>query len=257
MRIVFLDESGYVPKWKRGIGAQPYFVLSAVSLPIDSLHATYADMRTRFSGINLGSFARGTLGRGFEIKAADIANGTGYWAKHNTERNSVRDLMLGAPQTYGGIAFMVVVDKQAHINKYVAPTDPYLLSVRYLFERLQHHLKSVDDYAVCIFDQNHAMQSPLARLANNLFHIGSKVQYQSAFYKTLIAKTNAVDRIIELSFGRSENSVGLQIADFFSSMTYQYVKAGKPATCGWWVLLEQSLYRNGRTLRGWGYKEFP
>lgn len=70
-------------------------------------------------------------------------------------------------------------------------------------------------------------------------------------------KKNSVDRIVELSFGQSENSIGIQIADFFATMTYNYVRHGKPAGCGWWSLLEESLYRKNKNLLGWGYKEFP
>jgi hypothetical protein len=66
-----------------------------------------------------------------------------------------------------------------------------------------------------------------------------------------------IQRIIELSFGTSANSIGLQVADFFSSMTNSYYKSGKPSNCGWWNLLTESLHKKDGKLLGIGLKEFP
>ncbi|WP_041437928.1 hypothetical protein [Thermodesulfobium narugense] len=66
-----------------------------------------------------------------------------------------------------------------------------------------------------------------------------------------------IDRIIEFHSGRSKNSIGLQITDFFATMTYSYNKDGKPSPCEWWDKLELSLYRKDGQLQGVGYKYFP
>jgi len=165
--------------------------------------------------------------------------------------------MLKAPKEYGGTAFVVVINKLAHRERYAYPADPYQLSLEFIFERLQMYLSDINDYGICVYDQNKRLEDALQNTATVLLREGSDLIYFSRFYHSLVIKTLPIDRIVEFSLGRSENSIGLQIADFFATMTYTYVKDGKPSPCGWWDELESSLYRKDGQLLGVGYKEFP
>ena len=58
------------------------------------------------------------LGKGSEIKANHLAAGRGWWEDHNVERNEFRDMTLTFPRTFDGTAFLIVIDKEKHRNKY-------------------------------------------------------------------------------------------------------------------------------------------
>jgi hypothetical protein len=256
MQVIFMDESGYSFDWKKDLDKQPYYVLSAVCLPSKGLHTVYQKIRNEVSNLCLEGADR-PIGQGFEIKARDVATGSGYWRAHKKERDKIRNIMLTAPKKCGGTAFVVVIDKQAHLNRYVNPSDPYLLSLRFIFERLQMYLREIDDHGICIYDQNERIANALQSTAADLIREGSELSYFDRFYELVVTESLQIDRIIEFSLSRSENSIGLQIADFFATMTYTYVKDGKPSRCSWWDKLKSSLHRKGRRLQGVGYKEFP
>ncbi len=254
--MIFLDESGYSRDWKKQFDEQPFYVLSAVCLPVSNIPAAYDRLRDEIGKLALPEQHR-PLGRGFEIKARDIAQGTGWWRDHNNERNQVRDLFLSFPQKESGTAFVVVVDKEAHLSRYASPQNPYLLSFQFIFERIEIYLKECDEFGYCIYDQNERLEQDLQEHANQLLTEGSSGIYYSQLWNDVFEFSLPIQRIIELSFGTSANSIGLQVADFFSSMTNSYYKNGKPENCGWWNLLTQSLHRKGNKLLGIGLKEFP
>lgn len=76
MRLIFLDEAGYSRDWKKQIDEQPFYVLSAVCVPMDKIPAAYDRVRREINEMDLPGQEK-LLGRGFEIKARDIAQGTG------------------------------------------------------------------------------------------------------------------------------------------------------------------------------------
>lgn len=82
--------------------------------------------------------------------------------------------------------------------------------------------------------------------------------YDSKAYGGFVQKHQTFSRILEFHFGQSQNSVGLQIADFFARVTYSWRKKDKDEQYpGWWHI-KQTLYRNNDgKLEGFGYKEFP
>lgn len=251
-----MDESGYSFNWEADLDNQPYYVLSAVCFPSEQLLLAYQKIRCEISDLNLEGIAQ-PLGQGFEIKARDVSIGSSYWKTHDDERNAVRDILLTAPKKYGGTAFVVVINKLSHRECYAHPADPYQLSLGFIFERLQMYLSDISDYGICIYDQNKRLENILQNAAVALIREGSELIYFSRFYNSVVIKTFPIDRIIEFSLGRSENSIGLQVADFFATMAYTYVKDGKPSPCGWWDELESSLHRKDGKLQGVGYKEFP
>ena len=256
MQMIFLDESGYSRDWKKQIDEQPFYVLSAVCLPMSNIPAAYDRLRGEIGRLDLPGQKR-PLGRGFEIKARDIAQGIGWWRAHNDERNQVRDLFLSFPQKESGTAFVVVVNKEAHLSQYAFPENPCLLSFQFIFERIEMYLKDCDEFGYCIYDQNERLEQDLQEHANWLLTEGSSGIYYSQLWNDVFEFSLPIQRIIELSFGSSANSIGLQVADFFSSMTNSYYKSGKPENCGWWNLLTKSLHRKSERLLGIGLKEFP
>src|SRR5207245_2054185 len=147
--------------------------LSAVCLPAERLQEAYSGIRAAITALPLRP-SRDALGRGFEIKAKEIATGAGWWKFHNVERDAVRAVMLAAPPTYGGSAFVV-----------------------------------------------------------------------------------AIERVQDLLFVTSSHSLGLQVADYFATMTYCYLRDGRPSPCGWWDTLKASLHTRFGALDGVGLKIFP
>ncbi len=254
MIAVFIDESGYTGNWLMDIENQPFYVLSAVCLPMDAYPNVCADLRSEIQKLNLPGVIS-PLGQGFQIKARTIARGEGWWQEHNEERNKVRTLMLSTPPKYQGTAFVVIIDKTAHQRQYVNPEDPVELSLRFLFERLQMYLVDNNEYAFCVYDQNKPIDDKLQTLSTALVRDGSDFFFISGFYLKLISFK--IDRISEFTLGNSTNSIGLQLADFFASFTYQYYKNNKPSPCGWWDILYQSLHKRDDKIRGIGLKEFP
>ncbi len=86
---------------------------------------------------------------------------------------------------------------------------------------------------------------------------GSWISLWNNPYNNIVAYKLNIDRIVEFSLGKSENSIGIQIADFFATMTYFYYKDEKPSPCGWWDTLVSSLHKKDGKLEGIGLKEFP
>jgi len=257
MWLIFLDEAGFTRgDWRNGIAQQPYYTLSAVCLPGARLATVYQDIRAKVTGLSLVQLPR-PLGQNYEIKARDIASGTGWWQAHNTERNAVRDTMLSAPRAHDGCAFVVVVDKAAHFAKYTLPEDPYLLAFRFAFERLAQFLEEKQSYAYCVYDQNTRLQESVLEQSSALIQQGSYITGYSWFYEQHYEFVLEIERIVELAFGDSKHSLGLQIADYFATFAYQYFRNGRPAGIGWWNTLESNLHRAHGTLNGIGLKVFP
>ena len=119
----------------------------------------------------------------------------------------------------------------------------------------------MDDIAYSIHDRNKRLEEDIHQNIANLTYEGSRIIHYSDWYDQIIKYTYQINRVIELAFGDSRNSIGLQVADFFASMTYHYYKKDKPTSCGWWGTLVESLDRqdgdsNGELI-GYGLKEFP
>jgi len=259
MRLIFIDESGYAgSSWdsEENLKQQPFYVIGAISIPIENYMSGLKKLREEIVKLNLPG-ADKPLGLGFEIKAKEIATGKGYWGLHDEERNKVRNLMLSFPKESGGYAIIVVIDKRAHFNRYARPEDPYKLSFRFLLERVQHHLVTLNDEGIVIYDLNHRLEPELSSISTTLIRNGSQILTYDILGFPYEFRLK-IDRVMEFTFARSENSVGLIVADFFATMTYQYHKEGRPSPCGWWDLLLESLYKSeDGKVEGYGYKIFP
>jgi len=255
MYAVFIDEAGFSWNWKEEVDQQPFYVLSAVMLPMDKLASTYNALRERVNELKIPGLDSQKLGRGIEIKAKDVDSGQGYWHNNEEHRNQVRDLFLSAPSEHGGNAIVVVVDKQAHIQKYVDPQEPHDLALQFLFERLQSYLEEKNSECICFFDRT-TRDEFLINSATKLTMRGSHITYWSQFYSNYVEKWLPIPRILEFYIQDSKYSLGIQIADFFARYTYSKRKSGRDDYSGW-DLIEQSLYKRDGKLKGFGYKEFP
>jgi hypothetical protein len=256
MKLIFVDESGYTPDWRSDMAQQPHYVVSAVCVPAEKYRKMCDEMRAIVSGLGI-PFAKMPLGQGFEIKAREIVRGGGWWKDHEDARNAIRDVMLGAPAVYGGQAICIVIDKAKHQATYYSPEDPYDLAHQFLLERMQWNLARCDADGYCVWDQNKRIEDTLHEHSASLIREGSGIEYFSGYFGTTVAYKFKVDRILEVSMGQSEYSVGLNVADFFASMTAAYFKQGRRSSCGWWNVLERSLDRKGGVLDGAGLKVFP
>lgn len=246
MFFAFIDESG------TGGESQPFLVISAVLLPCDGYAVLCGELRKQATNI-IGAVPD-PLGLGFEVKASHIFSGKGDWRHRDTQRNELRDLMLGAPAKAGGRVILSVVDKAAHEKRYPSES-PYNRAFRYLYERMQRFLKTAGSHAYCVYDENPRMKQSLQSHSSQLVNQGSQVSFLSQYDGNYYEVTNQLDRIIELVFGDSMHSVGLQLADFFATGTYSYYKSGQSADCGWWELLRASVHMKG--MKGYGIKEIP
>ena len=255
--MIYLDEAGYTgDDWQAGIVDQPFYALSAVAFDLTVVDNMYQAARKEVDALRLPDCTV-PLGQGYEIKGKDIAKGAGWWQGHDAERNAVRNLMLTLPKKYDAYIIVIVVDKALLHKRYSSPDNPYLLALQFALERMQLQLVSIPDQAICIYDQNERMSKALSEYATSLVREGSYVEYFSNAYEAYIRKRFKLPNILEFTHGNSNNSIGLQIADFFASLTYQYYKSGKPANCGWWSILTDSLARKAEQLSGIGLKEFP
>lgn len=257
MYVAYLDESGYQYNWDANIHDQPFYVLSVVCLPADRLSDAYTAARLMVQEAGAATTISGVLGKGTEIKASDIARGLGPWKDNTPARNAVREGYLSIPSAYGGTVIVVVVDKQAHKDKYPHPNNPYLLALRYGMERLEWVLRRNDSYAICIYDQNTRLQADINTETAALLAQGSRIQYVSDFYRDEVVYNHEIEHVLELAHGDSKNSIGLQLADFFATMTYQYFKGGCQPSCDWWRTLKAQLDRKNGALKGYGLKLVP
>jgi hypothetical protein len=247
MRFVFLDESGFA-KTGKGINEQPFYVLAVFTVDAHRYINACENLRIQFSEIIPSGKP---LGQGYEIKAKDICNGGGKW-KDNAKRAKVRDCMLSFPEKTGGKVFLCVIDKKKQNMRYRTPYADYRLALQFGLERVQKYLSITNDFAICIFDQAKHIDDEVHGLTTDLFREGSYVPGSSTIVK--------LSNIKEFYLGRSENSVGIQVADFFATFTYQFFKKGMRETHDWWITIRNQLYASeegNNKIIGKGLKIFP
>jgi hypothetical protein len=254
--VVYMDECGFSFGWKESIDEQPFYVLSAVAIPMEKIHPAYEEIRQSLENLQIPWLNMQMLGWGEEIKAKELDRGEGYWSKHERERQQVRELFLSIPYKYSGVSFIVVIDKQRHFEKYVNPEDPDKLAIQFALERIQGFLESENDVAICFFDKT--KREPLIRdTVAELIKDGSWITYWSEFYQIVVAKQISISRIVEFHMADSRYSIGLQVADFFARHVHSWRKNNKDPNTPGWQLIKKSLYKQGDKIIGFGYKEFP
>jgi len=256
MYVVYMDECGFSFNWKEDIGEQPFYVLSAVAIPVKNVRLAYEDVRQSLGNLGIPGLDPHSVGWGEEIKAKELDRGEGYWSKNELHRQQIRELFLSIPCKYSGVSFIVVINKQRHIEKYVNPEDPDKLAIQFVLERLQGFLESENDVAICLFDKT-KRESLIRNTVTELIKDGSWITYWSDFYQMFITKQLLISRILEFHMADSGYSIGLQVADFFARHAYSWRKNNKDPHYPGWELIKQSLYTHDGKVNGWGYKEFP
>lgn len=253
MYLIFVDECGYVKDWNNEarMSEQPFYVLSAVAIPATQIHSVYNRLCQSIKELSPPSTNVDKLGRGEEIKARSVDRGEAFWS----------DLALrkGARESYlnqqDAIYFVVCIDKQRHRTRYPSPEDPSQLAVKFLFERLQSFLREQNAQGFVLVDKNKREEAEQEYTAQLLTEGSSGIAFSKlygTFYEWHLEFTN----ILEVHFGDSRHSLGLQIADFVARHAYSWRKGGKSPNYPGWSLIEPRLYRYP-FYEGWGYKEFP
>lgn len=254
MRLLFLDESGYAHNWKENVEQQRFHVLGGLIVEAAQYFRLCTHVRAELAKLPL-EVKSPPIGQGFEIKAREVARGNGWW-KHNVpQRNAVRDLMLGAPAKFGGVGFLVVIDKKTLLEKYAFPDAPHKIALRYLLERVEWKLRELNDHCVGVYDQSKVLDDEVHNASAEILREGSSWIRESIYgrFKAELRMGN----VHEMYLGNSENSLGLQFADYLATFAYQHFKNGRPADCGWWATLEAGLYSKDNKLDGYGLKVFP
>jgi hypothetical protein len=260
MRLIYFDESGYTGNWEKGISKQPWYVLSAILIPADNIGKAYSNIQYEVDQLKIPGQHK-PIGQGYEIKARDIVKGSGFWKDQQKKRINIRHKMLSFPRDYDGTAFIVGINKKAHLERYSTPHNPYLLSFEWILERLEIHLSLTNggsgDNAICIYDRNN-LEKRIQEKLSGLITDGNVIEYYDKEISEYSSKTFKLYHIHEINFGDSKHSVGLQVADFFATMAYSYFKNGMPENWGWWNILRGSLAKdNNGTVEGYGLKIFP
>lgn len=255
MKLIFLDESGSAKNWRESINDQPFHVLGGVMIDSQAYFSAIKSLRDAVKNLGLENNNL-PLGHGFEIKAGEIARGSGWWKNNKEKRNAIREIMLSFPSQYGGTSFIVVIDKKKLMDQYAQPDEPYKLAFQYMFERLQWKLEELQDNAICVYDQTKYLDDDLHDASVDLIRDGSPVRRWDQDFGYVVDKLK-IDRINEFYLGKSNNSIGLQVSDYIATFGYQYFRQGKPVDCGWWETLVRGLYRKEDRLEGCGLKVFP
>ena len=255
MFLVFVDECGYAANWRKEISKQPFHITAAVAIPSNILQDAYNRLRAALKRLSLPYTDVDTLGKGEEIKAAAVDRGDDFWRNHPSLRDAVRRAYLDQPE---GITYLAVcIDKHKHLDQYGDyAKDPADLALKYLLERIQGFLSDRHKQGFVLIDSNKREERKQRNFLGRLLKHGSRGFAISQFWGTIYSWQLKMNNIVEIQFGDSKYSLGLQIADFVARHLYSWRKKGKPLDYPGWPLIEQKLYRYPEYL-GWGYKEFP
>lgn len=255
MYFIFVDECGYQPDWKieTAIEEQPVYVLSAVAVPSGNVAQLYEAIRNSVAQLGLPGTNAKSLGRVEEIKANAVDRGDGFWGKNPSLRDQVRQIYLDQQAT---TYFVVCVDKARHRDRYPSPRDPAHLAFQFLLERLQGFLNENDESGFVLIDANKRLEPELRERSSQLLLEGSWGIAVSRLYESTYEWHLDMSKILEIHFGDSKYSLGLQIADFLARHAYSWWKSGKSKGYPGWNYIEPKLYCSPN-YHGWGYKEFP
>ncbi len=255
MFLVFVDECGYQKNWKlqKSIRQQPLHVVAAVAIDSNDIGQMYETMRSEVKKLKLPKTNADALGKGEEIKASSIDRGKGFWGKNQQLRDEVRRIYLGHSQvTY----FVVCIDKVRHLKTYSTPDDPADLGLKLVLERIQGFVGEKRQKALVLIDSNKREEAAQRSKLFQLIRMGSTGFAVSRFYGTFYKWNLQMRDLLEVHFGDSKYSLGLQIADFLARHTYSWWKNGKQQNYPGWCFIEPRLCKHPNH-QGWGYKEFP
>lgn len=258
MYLIFVDECGYNRNWlnENAIQQQPFYVVSGVAILDSDLGVIYRTLRENIENLYLRDIEAEKLGKGEEIKAKEVDKNEGIWRNNNRVSEKVRRIYLDHQTlTY----FIVCIDKRKHKDSYRERAyEPSTYALQLLFERFQMFLKSKNQYAFVLIDfnseQKAVQQETLAEL-----QIRGSCGITGGFFENVYEIYQwrlPMNNIVEIHFGDSKYSLGLQIADFVARHAYSYLKNNRDSRYPGWSFIESRLY-NYPDYQGYGYKEFP
>ena len=255
MYLIFVDECGYRADWadEDAIREQPVYVVSAVAVPSESAAQLYEAIRDGVAQLELPETNAQALGRGEEIRANAVDRGDGFLGKNPSLRDRVRQIYLDQQAT---TYFVVCIDKARHRDKYPSPRDPAHLGLQLLLERIQGFLDETQQSGFVLIDANKRLEPELRERSSQLLREGSWGIAVSKFYGMPYEWHLGMSNILEIHFGDSKCSLGLQIADFVARHTYSWWKSGKDCGYPGWSYIEPRLWKYPN-YQGRGYKEFP
>lgn len=256
MFLVFIDECGYQKNWKdaKNMQQQPVHVTAAVAVDSKDVSHIYTSIRGKISNLQLPHTNASLIGKGEEIKASAVDRGEGLWGKLSQLRDKVRQSYLdhSGKVTY----FVVCIDKVRHKARYPSPIDPADFALKLLFERIQGFLNDHQRQGIVLIDANKREEAAQRSLIARFLRLGSAGFGISKFYGALYQWRLQMANILEVHFGNSKYSIGLQVADFVARHIYSWWKSGKSPRYPGWNYIEQNLWKYPNH-NGWGFKEFP
>ncbi len=255
MYLVFVDECGYQKDWKKrkNIQQQPLHVAAAVAIHSNDIGQVYETICSEVKNLQLPHTNADALGKREEIKASSIDRGEGFWGENHQLREEVRRIYLDHAQvTY----FVVCIDKDRHMKTYSTPEDPADLALKFALERIQGFAEENNEKALVLIDSNKREEAEQRSKLAWLLRLGSTGFGVSRFYGTFYQWNLQMADVLEIHFGDSKYSLGLQIADFVARHTYSWWKNGKQPNYPGWRFIGPRLWKYPNH-QGWGYKAFP
>jgi hypothetical protein len=220
MFLLYTDESG-----KSGLNdhlRQPFHVLGGVVVHDQRWQQVEADLMTRIEV--LVPQPRPTK---WELHMTDIWNGKRMFAA--TSRSTcegLADAVIDVIETHRLKLFMMIVDKKAHIDRYITPTKPEFLTYEFMIERFDKFLNRQNDQVGLIVADDAKGQEDAIRRAHAQYRQGGTSQ-------------QTIAHVVETPFFvPSHYSVMLQIAD----------------VAAWWCA--RALRTDGRQI-AWGPTTVP
>lgn len=256
MKLIYIDESGFLHNWTKNIEEAPYHVVSAFSIDAANYYSSTQDLISELSTLGFD------ISIGKEIKAKKAFSQSMYCLERDCgcEYDTLIEKILSFPSEHDGVAWSIVFDKnkwlKSDFNQHI---EPQLICLNDLFERIQLYLRKSDDFAICFIDQN-------KRFDDKVYNLHKKINVTGSFFPAGSSTSDSpykfvMDRIIELHLGNSCNCVGLKIADFIARGTYQYLKERhrKNHKKIWWksCLINSFDKNEGGKVIGYGYKKIP
>lgn len=264
--LIFLDESGFTngPDWKSNINNQPYYVLSAVAVLFDNYSSICKYLRDCVNSILSCDFQ---LGYGKEIKCGEIFKHQNMCEDKYSNSEKIIDTFLNVPKKFKCKVISVVINKQGYLKDYSRSQEitPWLFAITLMYERIEYMLGNMFDdeyFCICNYDFSGFWQE-IYQHSDSLFIKGSKIYYRNYKSESLLTTEQPITRILEVTFGNSKNSIGLQVADFFSHTIYEYFKDPLCMPKSRWDLIQDSFdtmidqSRDIEVIAGAGLKVYP
>lgn len=144
----------------------------------------------------------------FEIHGSDLYTNSKLWRKlqlNQPYRNWMIKKFMEIAISSGGKFIFQGVERTNLINRYTFPENPQTLIFKFLVERIQEGLNSIDSHCVLICDTRNSgsEHAQMRKDFHDLKNFGSKGNFPKS-----------IDRIADtLHFVSSKDSVGIQISD--------------------------------------------